>query len=73
MDTESIMQKRDLLKPGTRVVVLSDDWTLHRKEGTMLDPEPVVGSSQCIVELDGEEVTLSIHDVFRPDYANILA
>lgn len=62
---ESIDIKRAGLQPGAHVKILSDDWFIHNKHGIMLDPNPVIGSSQCIVEIEGEAVTLPIHDVFK--------
>lgn len=36
-----------------------DDWRLDGQPCTLLDPEPVPGSTQCLIELcDGERVTL---------------
>ena len=65
METESLSIKRQELKPGTHIVIYSDDWTLNEKSGIMLDPEPEIGSSQCLLEIDGEAVILPIHDVFK--------
>jgi hypothetical protein len=31
----------------------------------MLDPNPVEESSHCLLEIDGETVTISINDVFK--------
>lgn len=65
MEMESIDYKRTSLKPGSRVRILSENWFLNNKEGIMLDPNPVEGSSRCIIEVEGESVTLPIHDVFE--------
>lgn len=67
METESLLIKREDLKPGTHVIVFSDDWTLNEKTGIMLDPEPIIGSSQCLLEIEGEAVSLPIHDVFKTE------
>ena len=67
METESLITKRNGLKPGTHVIVFSDDWSLNKKTGIMLDPEPEIGSSNCLLEIEGEAVTLPIHDVFKTE------
>lgn len=64
METINIFEKRSQLKPGTYVNIFSDDWSLANKQGIMLDPSPIEDSTQCIVEIDGEAITLPIHDVF---------
>ena len=69
METESLNMKRESLKPGTYVTLLSDDWTLNGKKGIMLDPEPEYGSSQCLVEIEGTQVVIPIHDVFKSSFA----
>lgn len=65
METQSIAQKRELLKPGSYVKIFTDDWTLNGKEGIVLDPHPIEGSSQCLVAVESEAITLPIHDVFK--------
>ena len=49
---------------GTTVRILSDDWNYNGVTAIMIDPEPVLGSSQCKVQIDGEIVTIPINDVF---------
>ncbi len=65
MELESIDIKRINLKPGTIVRVFSDEWFYNGKVGIMLDPNPVEESSHCLLEIDGETVTISINDVFK--------
>lgn len=62
---ESIDVKRTELKPGTYIKILSEHWYLNEKTGIMLDPNPVEGSSQCWIEVEGEKHVLPIHDVFK--------
>lgn len=45
------------------VRILSDDWFVFGRVGTVIDPEPVPGSSQMLLDVDGVQVTLSRHDV----------
>ena len=50
-----------------KVRILSDDWFLFGRIGTVIDPEPVLGSSQMLIDVEGVKVTLSRHDVQAVD------
>lgn len=47
----------------TQVRILSDDWSTFNKIATVIDPEPVPGSSQVWLDMDGTKVVVSFHDV----------
>lgn len=64
---ESIDIKRLDLKPGSLIKILSENWFINGKTGIMLDPNPIEGSSQCYVEIEGEKINIPIHDVFKAD------
>ena len=45
--------------PGERVRLADDDWDIVGHELILLDPEPVPGSSQCLIADNGEPITVS--------------
>ncbi len=44
---------------GDLVGVMDDDWGLIGHKLVLIDPEPVPGSSQCVIDVDGERITVS--------------
>ena len=42
------------LHAGDHVTLIDDDWTVVGHDMILVDAEPVPGSTQCIVEADGE-------------------
>ena len=42
------------LHAGDLVTLVDDDWTLVGHDIVLVDAEPVPGSTQCIVESDGQ-------------------
>lgn len=56
-----------MTNPKTHVRILCDDWFLFGQIATVIDPEPVLGSSQMLVDVEGVKVTLSRHDVQAVD------
>lgn len=49
--------------PNSRVRILSDDWLTFGQIATVLDPEPVPGSSQILLDLNGDLITLARGEV----------
>ena len=47
------------IRAGERVRLSDDDWDVVGHELVLLDPEPVPGSSQCLVADKGEPITVS--------------
>ncbi len=45
------------------MIYIGDDWMLIGKEVKIIDPEPVFGSTQMLVEIDGERLTIAQHEV----------
>lgn len=45
------------------VRILSDDWSIFNKIATVIDPEPVPGSSQILLDLNGDQITLARGEV----------
>lgn len=48
------------ISPGDRVRLVDDDWDVVGHELILLDPEPVPGSSQCLITDNGEPITVSL-------------
>ena len=49
---------------GTRVRILSDDWTTFGKIATVEHPHPVPGSSQIWLRgEDGTRIVVAVHEV----------
>ena len=48
------------MSAGDRVRLADDDWDLVGHDLILLDPEPVPGSSQCLVADDGKPITVSL-------------
>ena len=46
-----------------QVRILSDDWSVFNKIATVIDPEPVPGSSQILLDLNGDLITLARGEV----------
>jgi hypothetical protein len=47
------------LHRGDRVALTDDDWDLVGHKLIVVDPEPVPGSFQCVIDADGEQLTVS--------------
>ena len=45
------------------VRILSDDWSTFGQIATVIDPEPVPGSSQILLDLNGDQITLARGEV----------
>lgn len=45
------------------MIILSDEWKLNGKTCRVIDLEPVPGSTQCLVEVEGEIITICRHDL----------
>jgi hypothetical protein len=52
-----MIQKQDTVR------ILSDDWSIFNKIATVIDPEPVPGSSQIWLDVDGVKVVVAFHEV----------
>ena len=50
---------------GDHVTLIDDDWSLLGHEMVLLDAEPVPGSTQCIIELDGQARFVSRYNLRR--------
>ncbi len=44
---------------GDHVALLEDDWSMVGLELTVVDAEPVPGSSQCLIQAGGDTLTVS--------------
>lgn len=44
---------------GDHVALINDDWSLVGHDLVIVDVEPVPGSTQCVVQADGESRTVS--------------
>ena len=44
---------------GDYVGLFDDDWSLVGHKLILVDLEPVPGSSQCVIDADGERITVS--------------
>ena len=44
---------------GDHVALIDDDWSTVGHDIVLVEPEPVPGSTQCIVRLDGETRVVS--------------
>ena len=51
------------LHAGDHVTLADDDWTSVGRDIVLIDVEPVPGSTQCIVEADGEPRVVSREDL----------
>lgn len=51
------------MTPDMQVRIVRDEWFLFGRIGKVIDAEPVPGSSQMLVDVDGVKVTLSRYDV----------
>ena len=49
----------DVMHAGDRVGLVEDDWSLVGHQFILVDLEPVPGSSQCVVDVCGERITVS--------------
>ena len=53
-----------MLAPNSKLVrILSDDWSTFGQIATVIDPEPVPGSSQIMLDLNGDQITLARGEV----------
>lgn len=52
-----------LARNANKVRILSDDWSSFNKIATVIDPEPVPGSSQVWLDVDGVKVVVAFHEV----------
>lgn len=48
---------------GMQARILSDDWSTFGQIATVIDPEPVPGSSQMLLDLNGDQITLARGEV----------
>ena len=48
---------------GTPARILSDDWSIFGQIAIVIDPEPVTGSSQILLDLNGDQITLARGEV----------
>lgn len=51
--------------PGDRVILVDDDWSVAGHDMTVVDAEPVPGSTQCIIR-DGDDVRTVSRWALRP-------
>ena len=56
-------QGRNSMMKHTQVRILSDDWSSFNKIATVIGPEPVPGSSQVWLDVDGVKVVVAFHEV----------
>lgn len=52
-----------LARSADKVRIVSDDWPTFNKIATVIDPEPVPGSSQVWLAVDGVKVVVAAHEV----------
>lgn len=52
-----------MIMKENQVRILSDDWSVFNKIATVIDPEPVPGSSQILLDLNGDLITLARGEV----------
>lgn len=50
---------------GDHVALIDDDWSGVGHDIVVLEREPVPGSTQCVIQADGDIRTVSRHDL-RP-------
>ena len=53
------------IEAGDHVQLLDDDWSLVGHDIVVVDVEPVPGSTQCLVQADGQQRTVSRVDLRR--------
>ena len=53
------------IEAGDHVRLLDDDWSLVGHDIIVVDVEPVPGSTQCLVQADGQQRTVSRIDLRR--------
>ncbi len=53
------------IEVGDHVRLLDDDWSLVGHDIIVVDVEPVPGSTQCLVQADGQQRTVSRIDLRR--------
>lgn len=58
------------IEKGRQVILQCDDWALCGKTAILVDLEPVPDSTQCLVFLDGERLTISRSEISREDRSN---
>lgn len=56
---------RQSLHEGDHVVLINDDWAGAGCDFVLVEAEPVPGSTQCIIEGDGQTIVVSRNDL-RP-------
>lgn len=62
------MIKKDItekyeLKTGDKVKIIKDDWNYVGVTGIVMNANPVANSSQCIVNVNGFNMTVSRNDI----------
>ena len=58
MDSEIDFSKFGF-RVGERVALADDDWSLVGRDIIVLDPEPVPGSTQCLIRVGEDSRTVS--------------
>lgn len=62
---ERVVPNGFAFKTGDHVALVEDDWELLGSDIVLVDSEPVPGSTQCVVRIDGEVHTVS-RSALRP-------
>ncbi len=47
------------IQAGDHVRLVDDDWSFVGRDIVVVDVEPVPGSTQCVIQADGEQRTVS--------------
>ena len=55
----------EALRAGDHVALLEDDWTMVGLDLVLVDVEPVVGSSQCVISTGSDRITVNRRDLRR--------
>ena len=58
LDVDQVGQQIEIHE-GDLVGLVDDDWELVGHKVILVDLEPVPGSSQCVIDADGERITVS--------------
>lgn len=61
--TEKDTSEKSNIKTGDKVKVIKDDWNYVGVNGIVMNANPVPNSTQCIVNVNGFNFTLSINEV----------
>lgn len=57
------MQNETSIKTGDKVRIIKDDWNYVGVTGIVMNTNPVPNSSQCIVNVNGFNITFSINEI----------